>query len=200
MSHMMGNIPIEILVIFLVGILIYYFKKNLNQKKSIDGEEFFQWTWDGMDGIEFEKYLEKLFNALDYKVIRTPGSKDMGADLILRTKTKIIAVEAKRWTGTIGNSVIRSIVGGMQYHNADEGWVVTNSSFSDLAYKQAKASGIKLIDGSKLKLIQKDAYNNLRKPKLIKKGLGKLWTKQGVSMLSILSILLVIVTITTNHS
>ena len=45
--------------------------------------------------LNLKNALEKLFNALDYEVIRTPGSKDMGADLILRTKTKIIVLKQK---------------------------------------------------------------------------------------------------------
>jgi restriction system protein len=199
MSHIMGNFPIEILIIFLIGLLIYYFIKNQNKKKSINREEFFEWI-ERMSGYEFEKYLEKLFVALDYKVVRTPGSKDMGADLILKSQSKIIAVEAKRWTGSIGNSVIRSIAGGMQYHHADEGWVITNSTFTELAYKQATASGIKLIDGHNLKKIQEDAYQNLTKSETSKKGLEKLWTKQGVAILSIISIITVIISSSTNHS
>ena len=199
MSHIMGNFPIEILIVFLLAILIYYFIKNQNKKKSIGREDFFEWI-DGMNVSEFEKYLEKLFISLDYKVVRTPGSRDMGADLILKSQSKIIAVEAKRWTGSIGNSVIRSIAGGMQYHNADEGWVITNSVFTELAYKQAQASGIKLIDGHNLKKIQEDAYQNLTKPELPKKGLEKLWTMQGIVLLSIISILFVIISSSTNHS
>ena len=49
MSHIMGNFPIEILIVFLLAILIYYFIKNQNKKKSIGREDFFEWI-DGMNG------------------------------------------------------------------------------------------------------------------------------------------------------
>ena len=202
MSHIIGSFPIEFFAIISLIILIFYFKRIENGKIDIKSEEFFgKKHTDWMEGIEFEKFLERLFLALDFKVTRTPGSGDMGADLILESESKRIAVEAKRYSSNVTPIAVRSLKGGMDYHHADEGWVITNWGFTDKAEKQARASGIKLIDGHGLQKLQRDAYRNLtRKEQKPKKGLEKLWSSQGIGILSVVTVMLVIVSIATNHS
>ena len=197
----MGIFPIEFFAIISLIVLILYFKKIKNNKIDIKSEEFFGKKHIGwMEGIEFEKYLEKLFLALDFKVTRTPGSGDMGADLILESESKRIAVEAKRYSSNVTPIAVRSLKGGMDYHSANEGWVITNSGFTDSAEKQAKENGIKLIDGKGLEKLQRDAYRNLtRKEERPKKGLEKLWSSEGIGGISAITIILVIVSIATNH-
>ena len=46
---------------------------------------------------------------------------------------------------------MQEIVGALRFYNADEGWVVTSSTFTASARVLAQANNIKLIDGSDLK-------------------------------------------------
>jgi len=198
---LMGNFPIEIFAIIALIVLIFYFKKIQNQKISLDSQEFFKTKHvDWMEGIEFEKFLERLFLALDFKVKRTPASRDMGADLILESKSKVIAVQAKRQESSVGNKAVQQIIAGMDYYHANEGWVISNSEFTTSAFKQASPKGIKLINGDGLKKLQRDAYRNLTKQEPPKKGLEKLWTNQGIGILSAIVVMLVIVSSATNSS
>lgn len=111
------------------------------------------------DGYEFEKFLEKLFTANNYKVIRTPFSQDKGADLLLIKNGEVIAVQAKFTKSKIGPKAIQEIVAAINFYNADRGMVVTNSRFTKSAIELASANEVELVDGDKLKEIIENTIN-----------------------------------------
>lgn len=97
-------------------------------------------------GIDFELYLkavveEKLEGAY---VETTPASGDHGADLIIRFKGISIAVQAKYYTGAVGNAAVQEIHSGMGYYDADYGMVVTQSKYTEHAKSLATKLGVHL--------------------------------------------------------
>lgn len=106
---------------------------------------------DDMDGIQFEYFLEKLFTAMGYKVDVTKASGDQGADLLAEKFGSRIAIQAKRYNGSVGNKAIQEVIGAMQYYGCDKGIVVTNSTFTKSAIALAEKSNVELIDRNKLK-------------------------------------------------
>ncbi|MCR8872000.1 restriction endonuclease [Peribacillus frigoritolerans] len=90
---------------------------------------------DQMPGAVFEEFLEILLTRRGYQVRLTSASGDFGADLILTTDTKIIAVQAKRYKNTVGVKAVQEIVGAKSYYCADECWVITNNYFTGPARK-----------------------------------------------------------------
>lgn len=105
---------------------------------------------DRMNGHQFEAYLGALFEKLGYQTEVTQASNDFGADLILYSQNRKIVVQAKRYTATVGVSSVQEIAGARNYYNAQEAWVVTNSSFSKPAYKLANANDVLLLDRREL--------------------------------------------------
>jgi vacuolar-type H+-ATPase subunit E/Vma4 len=100
--------------------------------------------------IEFEIYVRRKLEAAGYTVVGTRVTGDQGADFIAKRNGRTIAIQAKGYTGTVGNSAVQEIVGALRLYNADEGWVVTNSAFSRSARELAHANKIRLIDGNDL--------------------------------------------------
>ena len=102
-----------------------------------------------MSGIDFENHLADLLkkNGFD-SVTGTPKTGDQGADLIAKRNGKTIIIQAKRYAGTVGNKAVQEVIGAINFYNGDEGWVITNSSFTKSARELANKSGIKLIDGT----------------------------------------------------
>ncbi len=103
----------------------------------------------GMSGVEFENHLAQLLklNGFD-SVAGTPATGDQGADLIAKRNGKTIIIQAKRYGGTVGNKAVQEVIAAIKFYNGDEGWVITNSSFTKSARELASKSGIKLIDGT----------------------------------------------------
>lgn len=104
---------------------------------------------DRMSGEEFERYLTlKLKETGRYKKVRHVGqSGDYGADVILYDKkNRKIVVQAKRYRGYVGIAAVQQVIGAVKYYDADEGWVITNSTFSDAAKNLASTSNVTLYD------------------------------------------------------
>ena len=120
-------------------------KKRLREASGID-------DIDRMDGVQFENRLEHLFQGMGYTVVRTPTTGDQGLDLILTKGDKRIGVQAKRYQAgqSVGNAAVQEVIGGVIFYDCDQGWVVTNSYFTDAAKALANKAGVRLIDRQKL--------------------------------------------------
>lgn len=113
---------------------------------------------DRMDGREFELFLEEVFTALGYRVTVTPASRDFGADLLLETADGwAIAVQAKRYEKAVGLEAVQQVAASVPYYGANEGWVVTNSSYTDSAYELAEPNQVRLIARPELEQLLKEA-------------------------------------------
>jgi hypothetical protein len=104
-----------------------------------------------MSGAEFERFIGKLYTRLGYDVSLTQGGADQGVDLILSKDDHKIAVQAKRWTGVVGNKAVQEVIAGKLYYGCSHGWIVTSSVFSNSAVAlAAKDPTISLVDGRAL--------------------------------------------------
>jgi HJR/Mrr/RecB family endonuclease len=105
-----------------------------------------------LTGTDFEVYVGKIPKEAGFEsVVGTPATGDQGADLIARRNGRVIAIQAKRYVGAVGNGAVQEIVGALKFYNADEGWVVTNSTFTSAARSLAQANNVRLVDGYDLK-------------------------------------------------
>lgn len=105
---------------------------------------------DKMSGEEFEQFLSILFKRRGYKVSLTKASGDYGCDLILKDGQDVIAVQAKRYSSTVGVKAVQEIIGAIRMYNATEAWVVTNSYYTKQAIKLANTNDVYLIDRNDL--------------------------------------------------
>lgn len=106
-----------------------------------------------LSGLEFEKFLARLLSQLGYSDIRLTAINDQGGDILCTSQNcDAVVVQAKRWKGTVGNSAVQEILGGMLHYNCDVGMIITNSTFTAAARNlAAKDPRIALCDGSWLK-------------------------------------------------
>ena len=106
---------------------------------------------DNMSGVEFETWIVKLLKENEFDdVSGTSATGDQGADIIAKKNGKNIIIQAKRHRGPVGNKAVQEVIGALQYYGGDEGWVITNSTFTTSAKALAQKSMIKLIDGNSL--------------------------------------------------
>lgn len=104
-----------------------------------------------MSGGEFERFIAKLYTRLGYSVSLTQGGADQGVDLILSKDGHKIAVQAKRWAGSVSNKAVQEAIAGKLYYGCSHGMIVTSSTFSNSAIAlAAKDPTISLIDGKAL--------------------------------------------------
>ena len=98
-------------------------------------------------GKRFEARLKALYERKGYYVQLTPDTGDLGADLVLHRNGRKIVVQAKDWgTTRVGPRAIQEIKTAIAPYEADEGWVVVNSYFTEEAERLAHLNNIKIFD------------------------------------------------------
>jgi HJR/Mrr/RecB family endonuclease len=120
--------------------------ENFERRLSKGDEQVQLENIDLLDGVEFEGLLAMLFSKMGYAVEQTPLTGDQGADLILSKFAERTVVQAKRVSGSVGNSAVQEISAAISIYQAQKGVVVTNRHFTQAALELATANGIELID------------------------------------------------------
>lgn len=132
----------SILVVYVIILYLLRLQKETKLKKA--GMQ----QIDEMTGLEFERYLSLIFRDAGYKVKKTKHIGDYGADLILThpKRDRKIVIQAKRYKRNVGIKAVQEVTGSIKHYKADEGWVVTNSYFTEPARKLARSNKIRLVN------------------------------------------------------
>lgn len=105
---------------------------------------------DAMDGYGFEKFLAELFQTAGFEVEGTKLSGDQGADLFVTRLGKKIVIQAKNYSGNVGNAAVQEAIAAKNFYSCDEAMVVTNSYFTRSALELANTTGVRLVSRREL--------------------------------------------------
>ncbi len=103
-----------------------------------------------LKGLAFEEYLRQLFEALGYRVVKTPSSGDYGGDLLVEKDGRRIAVQAKQYSSSVGFDAVKEAHFAKTFYDAHEAWVICTGSFTKQAKQAAEKTGVRLIEGNEL--------------------------------------------------
>ncbi|ANI83321.1 restriction endonuclease [Kosakonia oryzae] len=142
------NIYFDILVDRLTARL-----ENFNPNKFVT-----MYLVDAMDGFQFENFLVEVFQTMGYDVKETKRSQDQGADLFVTRFGKKMVIQAKNYSGAVGNSAVQQVISAKTFYGCDEAIVVTNSYFTRSAKELAESALVRLIDRDELQKYLDD-YN-----------------------------------------
>lgn len=105
---------------------------------------------DCLSGYEFEGFLRDLFQKMGYQVEQTKLSADQGADLVVIKFGERKVIQAKRYSGKVGNYAVQEVLAAIALYRASLGMVITNSYFTPAAVELAVANRIELVDRDSL--------------------------------------------------
>ena len=111
-------------------------------------------TIDGIDlmtGVEFEAFIADMFSRMNYRTQITKATGDQGIDVIAENDEMKIGIQAKCYSGNVGNAAIQEVVGGKKYYHVTHLLVVTNNYFTESAIRLAQANNVILWDRNILK-------------------------------------------------
>ena len=140
------------------------FVDSYNVVDSIDASD----NLAAIDWEDFEHLIRELFEKHfaegGGEVRVTRASRDGGVDAIVYDPDPIrggmIAIQAKRYTNTVGVSAVRDLYGTVMNEGANKGILVTTSNYGPDAYEFAKGKPLTLLDGGHLlHLLQSHGYN-----------------------------------------
>lgn len=103
-------------------------------------------------GEDFEHHIKTLIEDKfpNICVNTTPRTGDHGADLLVYTNKITIAIQAKYYTGNVGNAAVQEIYSAKDYYDADVAIVVTNSEYTSAARDAANKLDVLLAYDSNI--------------------------------------------------
>ena len=152
-------------LIGLIGAAISFFRRKQRVALVTDvAQAQSTHALDGMSWREFEMLVGEAFRLQGYRVTETGGGgADGGIDLVLSKGAEKFLVQCKQWKAyKVGVDVVRELYGVMAAKGATGGFVVTSGRFTDDASKFAAGRNVRLIDGSKLFALIKQAKQSTR--------------------------------------
>ena len=116
-----------------------------------------------LSGIEFENLCAKLVSNLGFRVEMTKASGDGGIDIVAFSDLPLYSgkyiIQCKRYSGTVGEPILRDLYGVITSERANKGILITTGTFTASAQKFSEGKNIELIDGTSLKaMISKQSY------------------------------------------
>ena len=97
-----------------------------------------------MPGLEFEGFVERLFDEMGYDAWQTKKSGDQGADVIAEKVGEKVAVQAKNKSSKVSNSAIQEVKAALDHYNCNKGIVVSTSEYTQSARDLAGSNNIEL--------------------------------------------------------
>ena len=113
----------------------------------------------------FEALIAKLFIAYGHQAEVAGGNGDHGVDVVVMTADgEKWVVQCKRYSGSVGEPVVRDLYGTMLHEEAQRAYLITTGSFTRQAQEWAQEKPIMLYDGEGLvKLIRRTQDAKTRK-------------------------------------
>lgn len=114
---------------------------------------------NSLSGIEFENICKNLIENMGFSVETTKASGDGGIDLIAYNHEPVLSgkyiIQCKRYSGSIGEPIIRDLYGVITSERANKGILMTTGYFTKSAIAFAEDKPIELIDGEQLDALLK---------------------------------------------
>lgn len=104
-------------------------------------------TVDLMEGHDFEYWCANALQDMGFSEVQvTPGSGDLGVDIVAVKDNLKYAIQCKRYSADLGNAPIQEVYTGKTVYRCHIAAVITNRYFTPGAQELAAASGVLLWD------------------------------------------------------
>ncbi|MFG6378312.1 MAG: restriction endonuclease [Lachnospiraceae bacterium] len=130
----------------------FYYNHNISviQQKE-DLQQIAVENINQLSGVEFERVCQQLVENMGFETKTTKASGDGGIDLIAYNRQPLLLgkyiIQCKRYTGSVGEPIIRDLYGVVMSERANKGILMTTGTFTKSAINFADGKQIELIDG-----------------------------------------------------
>ena len=123
-------------------------KKQTPVKKPLSKDRLY--SYDSMDGNDFQEFCAEILRQLGYKNIETKKSRDYGADILAEKDDVTYAIQCKRYSDNVGNDAIQEAHTAKDFYKCHVSVVITNQYFTKSAIETAAATRTILWNRTKL--------------------------------------------------
>lgn len=97
------------------------------------------------DGHDFEHWVAAKFKEASWKASVTQASGDDGVDVIAKRGGISVAVQCKRFKGSVGNKAVQEVYSGMKHMQLDRAVVISTGQYTKAAQNLARTTGVLLL-------------------------------------------------------
>lgn len=130
----------------------FYLSIDLESRGYSD--EQFALDIDSLSGVEFEDLCRKLVETMGFSAEMTKATGDGGIDIVAMNHQPLLSgkyiIQCKRYSGSVGEPVIRDLYGVVMSERANKGILMTTGTFTRQALAFADGKPLELIDGLKV--------------------------------------------------
>ncbi len=119
--------------------------KSVDVNKITDIEEV-----DNLSGLDFEKFIGRIYKRKGYKVSYTKRSHDGGADLVVEKGQDSMCVQAKRRSKSVSKQAVYQAYFARKKYSVNRACIATNNELTDQAKNFANDYNIEFIDRFKI--------------------------------------------------
>jgi restriction system protein len=103
-----------------------------------------------IDPYDYEQWCADLLEAGGWRVRRTCGSGDQGADVIAEKDGCVVAIQCKLFGTPVGNKAVQEVTAARIYYGATHAVVVSNQGYTASAKKLAGVANVTLVHHEQL--------------------------------------------------
>lgn len=174
-SFLLGIYPIYnviYVVIFIgvigldIGLIVYSILKLKRNKRSEKKEQKINIVQiakihnidvvDQLSGVDFERFIEKIYKDKGYKTEITKASHDGGADIIAEKGRDSICIQAKRRKKPIRKQAVYEAYFARKKYSVNRACIATNNVLTEQALNFANDYNIEVIDRYKILAIMRN--------------------------------------------
>ena len=97
------------------------------------------------NGYEFEHWMASSLEKFGWSTEVTSASGDQGVDLIATKGKLVVAIQAKRYSGKVGNKAVQEVFSGAKHLCIPFSAVITTVGFTPSAVSLSQSTGVKLL-------------------------------------------------------
>ena len=84
----------------------------------------------------------------------TQGSGDQGVDVIASIEELSVAIQCKRYSGSVGNKAVQEIMAGMIHYGLDHSVIISTGKYTKSAIDLAKTGNVHLLTHNDIPLLR----------------------------------------------
>lgn len=114
----------------------WHAKKKRELEQSVSAPE---------NGHEFEHWVAAKLNEAGWTAMVTQASGDDGVDVIAERDSLSVAVQCKRFKGSVGNKAVQEVYSGMKHMQLHKAVVISTGKYTKAAQNLAATTGVLLL-------------------------------------------------------
>lgn len=141
--------PVASAIIFAavgLGVVAWFLNRRKESQRRVERQlNYTLAELDQLSGPEFEAWVTSVLEGAGIAAENIRDGGDFGVDVIATVGSTRIGLQVKRYSQSVGNSAVQEALAGSGYHDCSLAGVVTQSSFTPAARKQAERARVPVL-------------------------------------------------------